>query len=389
MAEENKLNLDEIPKKFRDNIESELDRAKLEKEIEVDLRTNPRYKDYFSKFKDFWVEDFIKGYPFKKAMWIKYGKFYCDEEEKRHFRYSTLAESCMWQIQQKKLFDLQCRWRAEEIIIPEIKVTWDFNTWGNNIMNCNFIEPITYDEIELYREYLNSDDFQTDLLDYFSDWQDYEEYKESELKDDDESILPEWYEFYNMRKGTGDLLTLPDIRGNKESFYTEIYHNDSRIKQEEEKQKKIREGTYVEPLNDNRPTLSIYNSEQLDEFVNLFEDEKIKRFFRAYESSTTFGDSYSEDIEEAVNTLLEADEKIPIEGWHDWREGLIRTARKYERKKISECLDEVHNAYLQRRELGISYELPDKKFNLSFVNAMTEQIIKGRILNGEPGDLNF
>ncbi len=66
MAQENKVNLDEIPKKFRDNIESELDRAKLEKEIEDDLRANPRYKEYFSKFKEHWVEDLLKGTLLKK-----------------------------------------------------------------------------------------------------------------------------------------------------------------------------------------------------------------------------------------------------------------------------------------------------------------------------------
>ena len=62
------------------------------------------------------------------------------------------------EILQKKLFDMQCLWRAEKIIIPEINVSSDFRYWEANIFNCPFIEPVTENEIEIILKHLTKEE---------------------------------------------------------------------------------------------------------------------------------------------------------------------------------------------------------------------------------------
>jgi len=45
----------------------EIDEAKLEKEIEKDLRTNPKYKEFYEKYNSNSIEIFIESYKKRKA----------------------------------------------------------------------------------------------------------------------------------------------------------------------------------------------------------------------------------------------------------------------------------------------------------------------------------
>lgn len=388
MPDEKKNDLENLPKNVRENINSQIDKAFLHEKIKEDLMNNPKYDSFFEKYNSNSKISFSETYKWKKANWIEYGQMYLDHEQEKIFKYQNIAEQCLWQIQQKKLFNLQCEWRAEKIKIPGIDITWDFKIWENNIMNCDFIEPVTADEVELYKEYILCDDFEKELLDILRDWQDYEEYKENlDNEFDEENIMPEWYQFYDSRRGTGDLISLPDIRGEKEEYYRDIHFKNERKKQQDEIERQKREGTYKEHTHDKRPYMGAYG-EYIEEFVNLFEDEKIKRYYRAYESMSDELDE-DEDLQEAITTLLEANERIEIEGWYDWREAVIKTARKYERRQIHKYMDNVYSEYLQRRAMGISYEKPKEEHNESLSEMIKTQIFDGRRLNGEPEDFNF
>lgn len=387
MADENKRNIDNLPKHVKENIDKQIDNAILHEQIKQDLLTNPKYDSFFEKYHKCSKEGFAETYKWKKASWIEYGDMYLKNEQDRMFKYKNMAEDCLWQIQQKKLFDFQCRWRAEQITTPEIKISWDFKLWENDIKNCSFIDPITEDEVELYKEFISSDDFERELYDYFVDWQDYDEYKDNHESDEEDSILPEWYQYYDSRMGTSSLLSLPDVRGKKEEFYRDLYFADANKKREEEKERQKKEGTYKETEIDKRPFMGAYN-EFLDEFVNTFEDEKIKRYYRACEYSGTSIDE-DEDLELAINALLESGEKIGIETNPDWREAVLIAARNYEKGKILEYMDVVYSEYLQRKQLGISYEKPKKDHDESLSKMIISQILHGRKLNGEPEDLNF
>ncbi len=385
MNEDNKANLNELPEHIQNNIKSEIDFLKLEKDIEKDLKTNPKYKEYFEKFSSSSVKNFIDSYKRKKAHVISYGEMYSRDEDARQLKYKELAENYLFYIQQKKLFNFQCEWRAELVTAPEIKITDDFKYWEDEIRNCNFIPAITEDEILLLKEFLIEGDFREDI-EYFASWQDYDKFKENYNSDSEDDMLPLWYEFFDSRKGSGNLLTLPNTRGEKEDFYWKIYF-DNQIKTGQEKIEKQKiEGTYIEPVIDNRPILNSFG-DHLYEFVELFEEGKTKRYFKAeYDSSESRYEL--EDIEPYLEILLNADEPVTMEISDNWKDAIIKTAVKYENGKVSEVIDEVYGEYLQRISLGISYE-KHESYHENISKGMMEQILKGRKLNGEPEDLNF
>ena len=87
------------------------------------------------------------------------------------------AQTCLGNIQQKKLFDKQCQWRAETFTHPAIETTSDFNYWEKNILNCPFIDPITEEDVALYIEFLQ--EYLGEDLTFLGRWQDYNSYNSS------------------------------------------------------------------------------------------------------------------------------------------------------------------------------------------------------------------
>ena len=88
------------------------------------------------------MESFKKLYADKKAYALLYGDLYERIENKMALKYKEMAEEHIWRIQQRKLFDLQCRWRAEEIKLDGVELTVDFRIWEKKIDECPFITPI-------------------------------------------------------------------------------------------------------------------------------------------------------------------------------------------------------------------------------------------------------
>ena len=156
---------------------------------------------------------------------------YRKRHEEEQLKFYNAEEEALWEIQQKKLFNYQCLWRAERVVTEHVETEMDFNYWSRNIKNCAFIKPISDEEFNMYKDYYETkevDDFDETFK--YIDWQDYHTYKE-EAKGDEETIsYPEWYEYYDMREGTNALMLLPDIRGEKEGFYLDLLHEHKRAK---------------------------------------------------------------------------------------------------------------------------------------------------------------
>ena len=125
--------MDNENEKLPAHLKQEVDEAQKEAiarmEIEYDLRNETKYKEFFSGYHPDDVEEFIKAYSGRKITWINWGKFYYEHNEDHQLRFYNQAQQCLWQIQQKKLFNLQCQWRAEKIKIPGIVTTIDFRYW--------------------------------------------------------------------------------------------------------------------------------------------------------------------------------------------------------------------------------------------------------------------
>ena len=158
------------------------------------------------------------------------------------------AAQDLWAIQQKKLFDLQCRWRAEQITLPGVRHAQEFRQWEKYIEHCPWLPPITADEVALYEAYLRSDDYEPSRN---WRWQDYVSFRstaesaagpgeQGEANDDDDDqeescttaenrgyrTRPAWYAYHSAATGADQLLALPDVRGEKEAFYINLTEAD-------------------------------------------------------------------------------------------------------------------------------------------------------------------
>ena len=75
-------------------------------------------------------------------------------------------------IQQKKLFDKQCLWRAEKIKIDGLQLCCEFLLWENNILNCPFIDPVSEEDLSDYIFFLQ--ERANSYIDLYDGWQEYE-----------------------------------------------------------------------------------------------------------------------------------------------------------------------------------------------------------------------
>ena len=356
-----KADFDNLPSHTKEKIEEQIDYGKKTIEIEKDLRTNPRYKEFFDRYTPSSVDSFIKHYAANKTRYLKYGEMFKSEEEKRSLQFLDEAQERIWDIQQKKLFDLQCQWRAELITLPGVEVCFDFMYWGINIKACPFLEPITEEELHLFIAFILSENYANDNGFLFS-WQDYTTFNKQ--NNDDEHQLPIWYQYYNEHMNTAHLFRLPDIRGEKEMHYLLRERKQDEI----ETQKRL-EANLVPPP-DKRPYLSC-DGKQLENFIIKFEDKKLLTYYRVSERALHKIDD-DDDLNNAYEFLKSIDEPVALEEMEDWRDAIKITARRFKLKYFSEACEPAYAYYLQRIKLGIPFEANKMSDNLLFYKNLSD-----------------
>lgn len=341
-----------------------------------ELEENEKVQQYFQRFLPFSVESFKQSYLSEKSMWMQHGSYYTESMELDEVKWVYSAFEHLQTIQQKKLFDAQCLWRAEKLIIPEVEITADFMIWENDILNCPFIEPVAMDDVELYNMYLQEENKQD--LNFFEHWQDYKEIKEAYNTDNGNRNFPDWYEFYNGRRGTGVLMNLPDIRGEKEEFYRDIHFR-------YEREKNAAKNEEWDRNRDKRPVLSNYA--HMDFFVTNFENKESQALYKAYKwGSRNY--NKEDDLRGDLDLLFSAEENVPIAAHDNWMEAIRKAAESYRAKKIIEAIPQAWEQYMLNIQTGIAFE-PNGVSYKNLKEMIKEQILAGRVLNGEPKDLNF
>lgn len=374
-----------IQEKFNEEVKSELIRLQTEQE----LRTNPVYHDFFQQFNAASVESFIRSYARRKAFYLTRGRAYLVQEDPHMFRYKSLAEECIWAIQQKKLFNMQCQWRAEQVRLKGVEHSSQFQFLGSNIQHCPYITPVSKVELDLFIRFLKSDRASLDVN--YDDWQDYEaikaEYQSGVIPTIDgeyEQQIPAWYRFYDSYMGTSALLDLPDVRGEKEKRYRSI------ARQRQLEQIKLHGCTREL---DERPYLSVHDAAVFESFAMEFEDPHTLRYCKAVES---FQRQLEEqlDLDQALEKLRSAHVTISIKANADWKSAIVEAARQFEFGQIASMLPAVLEEYHFRLENGINFpqSLMDKKRSeQAFIvceNAK-RQILDGRKILGEPENMRF
>ncbi len=370
------MDLNDLNPNQQKKVQEMVDANAFKQKVLQHILESENIQKYLNQFSDSSRESFVQSYCNLKCSWYEYGPIWEKHNESDDLRWLNLAKDQIEAILQKKLFDAQCKWRAELITLPGVEICYDFHTISADIFNCSFIEPITKDEIDLYVNFLNNNEYALNEDAIYLLWQDYNQIKQSYNGEDAFGEIPEWYEYHNNHTGNTILLQLPDIRGEKEGFYLRAARDEHSKHHSQTEHVKL------------KPSISTYDEEQVAEFVNLFEDKETKRWYKAYSARFGGGSICIDDpVEEYVDELVSINEPIPVESHYDLKEAIQIAMKNFRRKKVAETLPIAYEQYLMNLELGIGYDKKEDEF--SFRNFFAQEILKGRVLKGEPEDFNF
>ena len=306
-----------------------------QEQFEHDLRTNPKYTAYFAEFDEEHVDTFIKHLAADKAAIFSQLRPIQEDYEANQTYFLTLADDLIDIILQKKLFNLQCLWRAGEIDLPFVNMTTDFDYFENHIRDCPFIEPITERELQTGIRFLENNPF----LERFSFviWQNYDGFKtQKEEEGEDENFgnpgrYPELYAHFDLFQGTLGLFKYcSNKRGEAERRYC-------RIGVDAEKKEKARQASLKEPVKEGTPTVEKktmdyfkfylnYDLETRTKFINTFEDDQIKEAFVMHDSYLGHHASGDFHFEWDLYFLADTEEDVPIMAHHNWKEAITESA---------------------------------------------------------------
>ncbi len=335
---------------------------------EAHLRTEPAFLDYYKQFNPKCIDEFIRKYAAGKYDRLEREKYYKSAYEAYQMRYLSSADSYIDQILQKKLFDLQCQWRAGLIELPLVDIIADFDYWSSSekIRSCPFIPPISEADIDLCIRFLNeeidwSQDNYTERI-----WQDYDGFKNQQFVDDHAGELEaeaiadyscaemcDIYQFFNTFQGTTGLLNLPDLRGKIEKEYNAVGRD---IYEKAYDAKSKAEGTYKEPdlievdeqgipvPYEYLPNLYAFDP---DNFIEAVEDEHTKELNKYYNHCRKRNHDLNYDgLEDDLAFLQETNEPVAIDAYSDWRIAVRVAVYKFRQKKAAEMLPYAYDSYL-------------------------------------------
>jgi hypothetical protein len=389
------------------------------------LKGSKKVQKYLKGFQQHNIEQQLENYAWQKAKWLTTAEY--QEYWYNHVQLllKNEAEECLGNIQQRKLFEKNCEWRAGLFTHPAVQTSHDFVYWEHNVLNCPFLDPITQADVELYIEFLNA--YFGENLAFAGGWQDYDTYctdritvlgemnqveeEEDESEDDSDEIgeyenefeeededtegqgqrgrlMPPWYEFWDERRGAGNYRMLTDIRTPKEHEYSGLAN--------EEERQQVLEKWKTEPP-DKRPFLSLY-SERLPPFIQECEKPSEKnKVMKALEiHRKVYFDPEEEKamywVKEAWYDLGDCWESFPIApGITDWKKALVATAKNWKHHKLIRMIPIVYDEYVFRMETGIAqpYDYKREADWRRIAKKYNEKILRGRELKGEPRDFNF
>lgn len=355
-----------------------------------EIKKNRYLHNYFDTYNTDSVESFMLNYATKKAHLAENYSYYINEiYQYKELEYREITEKTFNLILQKKLWNMQLQWRANQIDIKEIRVTWDFLFWSRNISSCPFLPKVTASEVEILKQFLSDSSFMNQTDGWYYNWQNYDELM---YKDEDDDIsLPEWYEFYDNHMGTGLLLQLPNLRGEKEDYYGDI----GRQYFLEKSKKEIKDPppTYAEI-----PPHIFSDSKEMLKFAQTFEEDKhfVELFNlnnELYNQRSTENEISDFEIDKAIDLLKEAEFPVQINGGSDWRKAIVQCSQQYLNSIVINEIDTVFEEYKMLSEIGLSKNdnesILNEYDNDSLTDIIIRNVLKGRELCGEPPTLDY
>jgi hypothetical protein len=358
----------------------------LEQEFYEEVKNSETAREYFASYRPDSIESFIKTYVTRKMHLLQCYEFYSGEyheKEISELNYQRKAEEMLQLILQKKLFNMQLRWRAGQLVIDEIDIAYDFEFWTKHIFACTFVPTITSHELELMKEYLLRFDEDDEVDDHYTRWQDYDSLTQKDEFGDMED-MPDWYDFYDSRMGTRMLLLLPNHKGKMEDFYLDFSRKPA--------------GAVNPPVNTPEPLPYLYGwGTDIFGFAEHFEKDKyfsaLFKYYKYYEGKDHRRPNF-DDLKQTIQYLLTADRPVYMKSHLTWDKALMAAAKEYRNTKIVEALDFAFEEYLMMKELGFSKdkspeEITKEYNNDPLVQLFREKILQGRVQNGEPKDFDY
>ena len=359
---------------------------------EEDILADPQLRELLAGYQPMFHELVLKSYARVLADLHRNGKVYEENLEYLLHQHDAKAAQYLWAIQHQKLFDLECQWRAGTVDVPQARLTADFVDWHHYIEECPVLTPISPDEVELFGAFIGQitdDDLPYgNLCGTFWLHRRYPVLREDDPEDEEEEVLSAWTQFWDLRRGTGYLRQLPDVRGEQELRYEQA------VIDEYHRQRALEEA----PPEDPRPQAPTYGPDHdalVREWLRRFEPAAKLRQFDTKQQLEAFDASEGYlHLPLALERLQNAGPVlIPIEANADWRQGVIAAGMRHYLDQLRAALPHVYEDYCQRESLGISHPPPDdshryRERGASFAN-LEERIREGRRLLGEPDDIDF
>ena len=397
--EENKNPLDKAQ-------EQALHNQQLYEQYLQELKTNQSLQKDLEKYTPSSIESLLQEYAKLKVNVMQWGPNHVKWQEDIDLEWAKLGMECLGQIQQKKLFDLQCQWRAEQVQLPGIAVSFDFMHWEQQILHCPFLPPVTRQEMELYQRFVHSNNYRPGL-NFLQSWQNYDAimkaYNNEDKEEDMFCYMPEWYAFHNQQTGGNRYLLLPNIRGQKELHYHLIWAEKVRDagKTAEPTPAPANNAT---PATDSQPAtpaakatsmptlprLNWPDDDKLIWFANKFDNQETQTHMNNYRSYLDQDRELDPDPDEIAKELAEESEIWPMEACADWYHGLLHCLASYRHYKIARSLPLAFEQYEMLMDTGIGLPYDEKKDFLKDISeGFRNQILTARHLSGEPEDFNF
>lgn len=352
--------------------------AEIAAETEARLAANPAVQAWL---KQFWNDGsgLLRSYAEKKASYLVNGPGWLSQEQFMAAWPRQQAYRRLWQIQQKKLFNLQCEWRAGQVELPEVSDGREFAEWEDAIQACPVLGPIAEDDVALYLRYLNSDDCRDLEADAWptTNWQDYEHFRHWALLEDagsgspghdmvrddlPEELVdslghlfnfcyqyPDWYAYYDTYRGTGALLRLPQVRFTEEPVAPA---------EAAETPAEPAEAAAPTPADPPLRWLSAYDLPLTETLLKRFEAPELVRYMRVIEHRPE-KDDLTKAAGSTYELLSEIAEPVPIRAGSDWRQCLLDAYLAHQRRVVSHALREAYAEYRLREQAGIAHPAPE------------------------------
>ena len=361
--------------------------VRIAEETEARLQADPAAQAWLKQFA-YDGEPFLEGYLEQKIQYLEFGAKYAAHYEAMALKPQERAYRRLWEIQQKKLFNLQCEWRAGRLEIEGIATAADFTRWGQYIHECPLIEPVAEDEVDLYLAYIASDDC-VDITDRnwerTMDWQcflDFRRYQAAEdLADEggpDErhrlhNRYPDWYDYCDRHRGTSYLMRLPIVNA-ENGYWAEPSGPPAFVKPAPVAAPVAAPAPALPPVAAASPVaaeaeaaapaprlphLGIRDKAMTERLLRLVEPPEVLRYWQALENQPPNAPATAH-AHEVIQQLGSVPYPVPIAPAATWQEAVYAAWVQQQKHELLGVMPAVYAEYCLREELGIAHPAPSQ-----------------------------